>query len=211
MKDFTSLISKVEKDLMVTMKKIDRRVLRTRQSLGEALINLTLNNGYDSITIKELTQEASIGYATFFRHFKSKDELLMYVLESVLEDLNSMMESDMTPYEQAKIMFEYIGKNDRIYQVFVNLPRNSALISKVHSVISHNVESVYKPRDESLIPMEVAVNHIVTSIIELIRWWITNDMKLSADQMATIQSELIVKATELVALDHIADEMVTVD
>jgi len=188
------------------MKKIDRRVLRTRQSLGEALVNLTLDIGYDAITIKELTQSAEIGYATFFRHFKSKDELLMYVLESVLEDLYSMMDAEMTPYEQAYIMYQYISENVRIYRVFVSLPRNSDLLQAVHSAISASTRQTYVARDEGRIPMDVAVNHIVTSIIELIRWWIDNNLELSVEQMATIQSELVVKATELVALDRI-DEL----
>lgn len=189
-----------KKDSVTKMKKIDRRVLRTRQSLGEALVNLTLDIGYDAITIKELTQEASIGYATFFRHFKSKDELLMYVLESVLEDLNEMMEADMTPYEQALVMYRYIEQHDRIYRVFVMLPRNSELLNRVYEAISTSIKNAYVARNESRIPMDVAVNHIVTSIIELIRWWISTDLELSVEQMATIQSELIVKATEMVAL-----------
>lgn len=200
-----------EKDLKRKMKKIDRRVLRTRQSLGEALVDLTLANGYDSITIKELTQEASIGYATFFRHFKSKDELLMYVLESVLEDLSSMMDADMTSYEQALVMFRYIAENNRVYKVFVSLPRNSELIDTVYRVIAGTLTQTYKSRDESRIPMEIAINHVVTSIIELIRWWITHDMSLSTEQMATIQSELIIKATELVALDFIDEDMIVTD
>jgi len=189
-----------EKDSVTKMKKIDRRVLRTRQSLGEALVNLTLDIGYDAITIKELTQEASIGYATFFRHFKSKDELLMYVLESVLEDLNEMMEADMTAYEQALVMYRYIEQHDRIYRVFVMLPRDSELLNRVYEAISTSIENAYVARNESRIPMDVAVNHIVTSIIELIRWWISTDLELSVEQMATIQSELVVKATEMVAL-----------
>lgn len=193
------------------MKKIDRRVLRTRQSLGDALVDLTLENGYDSITIKELTQSASIGYATFFRHFKSKDELLMYVLESVLEDLNSLMDVDMSSYEQALVMYRYIHENHRIYQVFVDLPRNSELNTAVYEVMSSQITSTYRPRDESKIPMDIAVNHIVTSILELIRWWITHDMDLSVEQMATIQSELIVKATEMVALEYIDQDMIIVD
>lgn len=184
------------------MKKIDRRVIRTRQSLGDALINLTLDIGYDNITIKKLTQYADIGYATFFRHFKSKDELLLFVLQSVLDDLTTMMKPEMSPYEQALVMFRYIEQNDRIYRVFVSLPRESDLIKAVYDVISVSILETYAPRDENYIPMDVAVNHIVTSIIELIRWWIVNDMEKTPEQMAIIQSELIIKATEIVALNR---------
>jgi AcrR family transcriptional regulator len=193
------------------MKKIDRRVLRTRQSLGDALVDLTLENGYDSITIKDLTESAGIGYATFFRHFKSKDELLMYVLEVILDDISSMTESDMNAYEKALVTFQYIADNARIYRVFVSLPRQSELTNAVHRVISASIMQSYRPRNESRIPMDVAVNHIVTSIIELIRWWVMNDLSLSVEQMALIQSELIIKATEIVALEPVWDEMAMMD
>jgi len=185
------------------MKKIDRRVLRTQESLGNALVDLTLDIGYDAITIKELTQQANIGYATFFRHFKSKDELLMYVLQSVLEELFEVMKPQTTPYNQALAMFEYVQGNSRTYRVFIDLPRDSKLFDTVYDAVANSIHENYVARDESLIPMAIAVNHIVTSISELIRWWIVNDMAISPEKMAIIQSELIIKATELVALDRI--------
>jgi len=186
------------------MKKLDRRVQRTQQSLGDALVSLILETGYESITIKELTQRADIGYATFFRHFKTKDDLLMYILESVLHDLDDLIESDMTPYEQACVMFEYIQANDRIYRVLIDLPRDSHIHEVVYHVIARDISQIYAPRDPSRIPMDVAINHMVTSILELVRWWLDNDMHYSPQQMATIQTELIVKATEYIALQRVS-------
>ena len=183
------------------MKKVDRRVLRTQQSLGNALVDLTLEKGYDAITIKELTQRANIGYATFFRHFKHKDELLMSVLETMLVELQKLLKPEMSAYEQALIMFEYIKTNSRIYRVFISIPRESHLVRPVYEAVEASVRENYVARDESRIPIEVAINHIVASIVELVRWWIGNDLSYSPEQMATIQSELIVKATEIVALE----------
>ena len=76
------------------------------------------------------------------------------------------------------------------------------MIAIVFEAISESVKTRYVSRDESFIPQEVAINHLVTSIIELIRWWVEHDMKYSVEQMATIQSELIVNATEIVAVDR---------
>lgn len=186
------------------MKKIDRRVLRTQHSLGDALVDLTLEIGYDAITIKQLTQQAHIGYATFFRHFKSKDQLLMYVLQSVLEDLFELMKPEMSPYEQALVMFNYVKHNSRTYRVFIDVPRNSKLYNATYGAVASSLYENYIARDENHIPMAVAVNHVVTSIIELTRWWIINDMEIPPEKMATIQSELIIKATEIIALDRIS-------
>lgn len=186
-------------------KKLDRRVQRTQQALGTALVDLILEMGYDSITIKELTQRAEIGYATFFRHFKTKDDLLMYVLQSVLEELGEMTSNDMSPYEQAEVMFQYIADNSRIYRVLVNIPRDSELVITMYKVIEASIKREFVARDEDRIPMDVAINHIVTSILELIRWWLDNELCYSVEQMATIQSELIIKATTIVAFDRIEE------
>src|SRR5205809_797707 len=48
----------------------DRRVRRTQQLLAEALIALTLEKGYEAVTIRDITKRADVGYATFFRHYR---------------------------------------------------------------------------------------------------------------------------------------------
>ena len=185
-----------------SMKKLDRRVLRTRQSLSDAMISLALEIGYEAITIKTLTKHAQIGYATFFRHFKSKDDLLLHVLQSGLDEMLDLLNPEMTLYDEALTAYRQIRKNPGIFSLFVNLPRDHKVIAIVFEAISESVKTRYVSRDESFIPQEVAINHLVTSIIELIRWWVEHDMKYSVEQMATIQSELIVKATEIVAVDR---------
>ncbi|MDE2819547.1 MAG: TetR/AcrR family transcriptional regulator [Chloroflexota bacterium] len=184
------------------MKKLDRRVLRTRQSLSDAMISLALEFGYEAITIKMLTERAGIGYATFFRHFKRKDDLLLHVLQSGLVEMLDLLKPEMTSYEEALITFGHIRKNPGIFSLFANLPRDHKAIAVVMEAISNSIKTRYVSRDESFIPQEVAINHLATSVIELVRWWIENDMKYSIEQMATIQSELIVKATEIVAVDR---------
>ena len=46
----------------------DRRVRRTQNLLAKALIALTLEKGYEAVTIRDITQRADVAYATFFRH-----------------------------------------------------------------------------------------------------------------------------------------------
>ncbi|MCY4021709.1 MAG: TetR/AcrR family transcriptional regulator [Chloroflexi bacterium] len=184
------------------MKKLDRRILRTRQTLSDALISLALEFGYEAITIKMLTKQAEIGYATFFRHFKSKDDLILHVLQSGLVDMMGLLKPEMTPYERAFITFTHIREDPGIFSLFANLPRDHKVIAIVFEIIIESIETLYVSRDESFIPKEIAINHLVTSVIELIRWWVEHDMKYSIEQMATIQSELIVKATEIVAVDR---------
>jgi AcrR family transcriptional regulator len=69
----------------------DRRVKRTQNLLAKALIALTLEKGYEVVTIRDITERADVGYATFFRHYHSKDELLQDVSEVVIEELTDLL------------------------------------------------------------------------------------------------------------------------
>jgi AcrR family transcriptional regulator len=54
----------------------DRRVLRTRQSLRGALLQLMVERGWDGIDIASLCERANVGRSTFYLHYPNKEELL---------------------------------------------------------------------------------------------------------------------------------------
>ena len=57
--------------------KTDRRIQRTRQSLRTALLELIKEKDYDAISIEEITERANVGRATFYLHYKDKEDLLL--------------------------------------------------------------------------------------------------------------------------------------
>jgi len=69
----------------------DRRIRRTQQLLAQALIALTLEKGYEAVTIREITERADVGYATFFRHYHDKDALLQEVLDALVEEITGVL------------------------------------------------------------------------------------------------------------------------
>ncbi len=71
------------------MRKEDRRVRRTRESLHKALISLALEKNYDSITVQEVLDRADVGRSTFYTHFQSMDELLSLGTQELRVTLNS--------------------------------------------------------------------------------------------------------------------------
>src|SRR5258706_3540102 len=89
----------------------DKRVRRTQKLLATALIELTLEKGYEAITIRDITDRADIGYATFFRHYHDKDDLLQDVSDVVLEALTRRLFPNDSTDDSSKvgvILFEYV-------------------------------------------------------------------------------------------------------
>ena len=53
----------------------------TRHYILQALFKLMSENEYERISVKDIAEKAGVGRATFYRHFKWKEDVLMYYLE----------------------------------------------------------------------------------------------------------------------------------
>ena len=74
-------------------KKTDRRVLRTREVLSNALVDLILEKGYEKITVQNIIDQANIGRSTFYDHFQDKQDLLEKSFGMLADDLNQHVKS----------------------------------------------------------------------------------------------------------------------
>src|SRR2546421_5853739 len=99
----------------------DRRVRRTQHLLAKALIALTLEKGYESVTIRDITERADIGYATFFRHYHSKDELLQDVSEVVIEELTDLLFAAPVsePEQVGAMIFDYVRQHNEVIRALL--------------------------------------------------------------------------------------------
>src|SRR5262245_35421101 len=57
--------------------RLDRRVRRTRDLLGSALVQLIQEKAFDAITVQEVLERAGVSRSTFYAHFSDKDDLLL--------------------------------------------------------------------------------------------------------------------------------------
>jgi AcrR family transcriptional regulator len=58
-------------------RKTDRRVQRTRDALGDALITLMREKPFNAITVQEVLDLAGVSRSTFYTHFHDKDDLFL--------------------------------------------------------------------------------------------------------------------------------------
>src|SRR5512146_643256 len=116
---------------MSRMEKTDRRIKRTQKLLQGALVSLTLEKGYDSVTIRQITERADVGYATFFRHYSDKDALLADVLEAMKDEFIGLLQPNSTttdPERTGVLIFEYVNNNADLCRVLLNSTETMALL-----------------------------------------------------------------------------------
>ena len=62
---------------------LDARIVRTREALRQAMVDLAAESSLDTITVRAIAARAGIGYATFFRHYADKEALLADVADTL--------------------------------------------------------------------------------------------------------------------------------
>lgn len=183
--------------------KTDPRVRRTRRILQDALVSLILEKDYASISIKEITDRAEVAYITFFRHYNGIDELLIEVLDVGLAELLQHIGAlagkteDSAIEMEGRLIFEYIKQNADLLRILLK----SQSVSRIRKSVIKNISTMYQDsctplrQPNSQIPIKIAGNHIATSLLALIEWWLENKMSPPPAQMGKIYKALIIDAT----------------
>ena len=66
----------------------ERRSARTREALREAALRLFAEHGYGETTVARIAAEAGVSHMTFFRHFPTKEDVVLQdEYDPMLEDL----------------------------------------------------------------------------------------------------------------------------
>ncbi len=186
----------------------DRRIRRTQKLLGEALITEALEKGYKNITIQDVTKRADVGYRTYFRHYTGLDELLVSVAQDRLDQFYEILDLPLPGelkedpveffYKVGNTLFQHIAENLDVFRFLLLDDSLHFVLDPLMGRACQKAEILLSELSQENIPAGVAANHIVSSTISLMRWWLENDLGHSPQKMGDIFTDLIIKPTWLV-------------
>jgi AcrR family transcriptional regulator len=194
----TDCLGELVKKLEVMMEKEDRRVARTRRLLKAALIEVIDEQAYEKITIRDITDRADIGYATFFRHYDGVDGLMLEIFTGIIEEIESLPETHGEDYfeQEGYQLFEHVAKNRSLYRGILDSHTfTRKLRDHIRTTVRKHIDSHAEEISSSEIPIDVAAQHMVSSLLGLIDWWLAEDIPYPIERMAMIYDRLIIQAT----------------
>jgi AcrR family transcriptional regulator len=182
------------------MNEEDKRVIRTRKRLAEALLALSQEEGYDAVTIQEITDRAGINYRTFFRHYEGKDELLRDVLRTTMAGLREVMppptpdELNAVDFEsvarrKGRTLYEFVGGKSDLFRVL--LQSGPAALVPMQEIAEAEAKNYFAHLPAGTVPPDLIANHMVTSTFAFIQWWLDSDMAHSPAEMGDYAAQLI--------------------
>lgn len=187
-------------------KKTDLRVIKTKELIRRAFLELILDKGYEAITIQDIAERSMTNRNTFYLHYSDKKDLLEIVTDEVLNALTLKLavviadETDQLRMSQAiiRIVFEHVLEHADFCKAMLGKHEVPRFHDKMKQII-HNIfhQVVFRIHSQSPVsqgvPNDFLENCLSSLYIGTIVWWVEHDYHYSAEQMIAIMSEVIAK------------------
>jgi AcrR family transcriptional regulator len=164
----------------------DARVVRTREALREAMIELAAELPLEAITVRAIAARAGVGYATFFRHYVDKEALLADVADMLTKAFLERVRPVLLAQDRrgaARSLCAFVEDNLPIHKALIaggsgETVRTGMLRQTIETMGQARKAAGEGPYDELLL------FHLVSSILNLLAWWLRNFESVDAELMA---------------------------
>jgi AcrR family transcriptional regulator len=166
----------------------DRRVLRTRDTLGDALVELMLEKDFDEISVQEVLDRAGVGRSTFYVHYRDKDDLFLSDVEDFFGAFSSLLKrqgADIKRLAPVREFCTHVRETERFYKALVRSEKLNDVLALGRGYFARSIEERMQMAG---VEMDVArrtaqAYALAGSMFALIEWWMDKGMKADAQEI----------------------------
>lgn len=171
----------------------DARQIRSRKALSGALLALLEEKPFDQITIREISARAGTGYATFFRHYPTKEALLGDVASEEIAKLLAMtvpVLRDTNSYQSTRALCAYVAEHRKLWSAL--LTGGAAGIVRDEFIRQARGLTREPLMHEDWLPADLGVVYGTGATFDLLAWWLSQEQSYSPEQIAGILHRLVI-------------------
>jgi AcrR family transcriptional regulator len=178
--------------------KMDRRERRTRDALGDALIELMHEKPFEGITVQHVLDRAGIGRSTFYAHYRGKDDLFVSDVDEFWEMMSTLVTRRGEVSDRVVPVGELFSHIAEVEQF------RSALLSsgKMHDVMelgqAHFARAIEQrlaqdPRSKAIavVRRQAMAHALAGALFSMLMWWIDHKMPSSPAEMDATFHEMV--------------------
>ena len=160
----------------------DLRIQRTRKLLLTALMELTIQKGFDSVTVKDICGHAMVNRSTFYRHYLDKYDLLNQYIDEIYDllDRSQSEPSFDSPPAGLVRMLEHLRGHADFYRVMLGPKGYPPFAERIRFYIEkrfrHSMPANVDQPDSGRPPFDMMLRAISSAGLGAILWWLEKDM-----------------------------------
>ena len=180
-------------------KKLDRRQIRTKRRIREALMALVMEKPLEKITIKELAERADIDRKTFYLHYAAISEVVIEMQEEMLGRMEDLVASyDLfRPDFDAQALFRdingIVGAESEFYRRMLVMDRYSFFYERLKDMLKEYLNRKYHDQLEhttvSRVKLEFYMEYVASGVMSIYVHWLKHP-EFGLDEVAEAASEI---------------------
>lgn len=178
--------------------KTDRRVRRTRDRLGDALIGIMREKSFDAITVQEVLDRAGVGRSTFYAHYRDKLDLFLGDLDEFLEAMATALSLGGDASRRVapvREFFAHVAGERRLYDALVESGRMQDFLELAQGHFARGIEprlaELPRPRAVAHAHRAAHAHALAGSLLSLLTWWMALDAPAPPGEMDDIYHRLV--------------------
>lgn len=183
--------------------KNDRRSLRTRATLFQALSGLMMEKRYEDITVQDIIDRANVGRSTFYDHFEDKEALaeamFIYHMDLLVEAMTpeDFKAENFLPGPE---LFDHLRDQAQMFKAMTSGRGMEFFMRQGQQYWSDRMagrlQAMLPPGRTPKVPIPVLAHYISGVFVNMIKWWMDNKMVYSSEQMIEIIKTLVLPGVQ---------------
>lgn len=171
--------------------KTDRRVLRTRNALGDALVALLQERNFEQITVQDVLDRAGVGRSTFYVHYRDKNDLFLSDVEDFFEMCSSLLSRHNARPERllpVQEVFTHIREMREFYAAVVRSGKINDVEILGRGFFARSIEERLQAAGLKMESGQrsAKAHALAGSFFSLLNWWVDKGMKPDPKEMDTL-------------------------
>jgi len=184
---------------------MDRRQRKTRDAIFKAFSNLLAQKNYSKITVQEIIDAADVGRTTFYAHFETKDDLLKELCAELFDHIiqsaadcthtHGLYSDSDAPESVFCHLLQHLQENDNNILGLLTCESSELFLRYFKDSLKQLLFTQvldWTKQGCSQVPQDFLANHISSSFVDMVQWWLKGGMKQSPEQL-TAYFEAVIK------------------
>lgn len=187
------------------MKKTDLHVQRTNKLIVDAFIHLVEKKGYEQVTVQDIADEAMINRATFYAHYKDKQDLYERIFDLALDSFSGILSSeDIVQGNRIRLknvettmtaIFQHIHDNRQFYLTIMDGSAIEVIRQKLGILLPMRYAEIFSSlritESDIDVPLDFVIEYITSIFVGTLHWWLTAETTMPPNQLAKLVIKLV--------------------
>jgi AcrR family transcriptional regulator len=158
-----------------------------------------VENGYDKVSVEDITEKADLAKGTFYAHYENKEALVNSVFAQLTSDLAERVVYRDGPWDEFRFgavqaVYEHAWEMRDIYRVCLSDPRTRA---RYLDTLTGYIEANSLARLDALntkprIPVRATARAFAGAQVALLQAWLDGEIDGPPEQIAAMQLEMLI-------------------